>query len=229
VLGVGATVANTAIAVQDGVRVRGERALAPRLVSEQMEAAFDAAPIAVVKCGMLARPAIVEAVARVVRERQVPLVLDPVLRASGGEALGPPRLARSLVAHLVPLARVVTPNLAEAAALVSAPVDDVASMESAARMLVAFGARAAVVKGGHLSGTCVDVLAEGRRVVRFSSRRLKGEMHGTGCAFASALAAGLATGLSLRRSVELARAHVRTLLRTTLRLTSGARLRAPFS
>jgi len=226
-LGVGSAVAITAIAVQDGVRVRSVRALAPKLVAEQMEAAFDAVPVAMVKCGMLARPAIVAAVAQVVGERGVPLVLDPVLRASGGEALGSPALARALAERLVPLARVVTPNLAEASAIVSFPVDDVASMENAARAIVGLGARAAVVKGGHLAGTCVDVLADGRRITRFSARRIEGDMHGTGCAFAAALAAGLARGLPLHRSVEMARDHVRTLLRQALRMPRGARLRAP--
>jgi hydroxymethylpyrimidine/phosphomethylpyrimidine kinase len=225
--GVGSAVAITAIAVQDGVRVRTVRALAPALVAEQMKAAFDAVPIAVVKCGMLARPAIAAAVARVVRARGVPLVLDPVLRASGGEALGSPALMRALVNDLVPLARVITPNLAEASALASRRVDDVASMESAARAILGLGARAVVVKGGHLSGVCVDVLADGRRVSRFSSPRIDGDMHGTGCAFASALAAGLARGFSLRRSVEMAREHVRQLLKGTIKLARGARLRAP--
>jgi hydroxymethylpyrimidine/phosphomethylpyrimidine kinase len=177
---------------------------------------------------MLARVGIVEVVERAVSAIDVPLVVDPVLHAGGGEALGERRLRRALAERLFPLAAVVTCNLSEAAAFTGRVVDDQAAMERAARAIGAMGARAVVVKGGHLPGVPVDVLWDGRRIRVFrSNRRIDRNMHGTGCAFASAVAAGLARGTSLSRSVADAGRHVRTLLREAARSPAGAWLRQP--
>jgi hydroxymethylpyrimidine/phosphomethylpyrimidine kinase len=227
--GVVPAVAITAITVQDGTVVRSVTALAPHLVREQMEAAAVAFDVTVVKCGMLARPAIAAAVADTIAKHGWPLVLDPVLRASAGEALSTRALARALVKGLLPLATVVTPNLHEASVLSGMAVRDAATMERAARRIVALGARAVVVKGGHLGGRPLDVLFDGRRVLRLSATRIRGEMHGTGCAFAAALAGNLARGIALERSVRIARKHVRSLLNGMLPLPGGAFLRAPCS
>jgi hydroxymethylpyrimidine/phosphomethylpyrimidine kinase len=225
--GVAPAVAITAVTVQDGSRVRGVTPLAPALVERQMAAACETFAIDVVKCGMLARPATVAVVARAVARRRLSLVLDPVLRASGGEALCSPGLVRALRAQLIPLAAVVTPNMYEAGQLVGMRVADTSSMELAARRIVELGAAAAVVKGGHLPGRPLDVVFDGRRVLKLSAARVRGDMHGTGCAFAAALAAGLALGMTLEQSVRAAREHVKSLLKHMLRRPSGAGLRAP--
>src|SRR5688572_20279641 len=201
-LGVMPAIAVTAIAVQDGVRVHRVTPLAPATVREQIEAALGAMPVRAVKCGMLATPAIVAATADALSGRGLPLVVDPVLFASGGEPLARGAMTRALRERLLPIARVVTPNLREADLLSGIDVHDEASMIEAARRLLALGAGAVVVKGGHLPGAPVDVLVTSTRVERFGGRRVPGgDMHGTGCAFASALAAGLARGSSLRESV----------------------------
>jgi hydroxymethylpyrimidine/phosphomethylpyrimidine kinase len=225
--GVAAAVAVTAITVQDGRHVRRVVATAPALLAAQIEAVMGALPVAAVKCGMLASPAAVRVVARALRDTAVPLVVDPVLRASGGERLAGRGVARAIAEHLLPIAAVVTPNVAEAAVLAGMRIADADDMEEAARRIVALGARAAVVKGGHLEGAPVDVLVAGRSAVRWRAARIDADMHGTGCAFASAVAAGLARKRSVRTSVEHARAHVRTLLRRAQRIGSGARLRVP--
>jgi hydroxymethylpyrimidine/phosphomethylpyrimidine kinase len=228
-LGVAPAVAITAIAVQDGRRVRSVTAMPAALVRAQIEAAAAAFPIAAVKCGMLARPAIVAAVADLVAKRRWPLVLDPVLRASGGEALATPALVRALARRLIPLAAVVTPNLYEASVLAGMPVTDAGSMEAAARRILALGARAVVVKGGHLAGRPLDLLVDEHRVVRLLFSRVRGDMHGTGCAFAAALAACIARGMTPEQSLRVAHTHVRALLKGMLKLPRGARLRAPKS
>jgi hydroxymethylpyrimidine/phosphomethylpyrimidine kinase len=161
----------------------------------------------------------------------VPVVLDPVLAASGGDALADDATRRALRDALLPLATVVTPNLGEAGALLEREVGDVAAMEDAGRALVALGARAALVKGGHLVGDPVDVLVErhgdgdgdgdgggdareggageGVRVRRLVSDRVAGELRGTGDLLAVTIAAGLAGGVPVGEAVERARERVR--------------------
>ena len=129
---------------------------------------------------------------------------------------------------LIPSARVVTANVPEAEAICSASIDDEESMADAARALVALGADAAVIKGGHLRGRPVDVLFDGTRIRRFEQRRrYDRNMHGTGCAFASAIAAGLALDKPLSRAVADAAAHVAALIAGATQTADGGWLRAP--
>jgi hydroxymethylpyrimidine/phosphomethylpyrimidine kinase len=168
---------------------------------------------------MLATAGVVRATAAALRRYNLaPYVLDPVMRASTGRAL----LDRSGVVvlrrELLPLAALVTPNLAEAAGLCGEPVDDVASMLRAARWLVdRGGAAAALVTGGHLEGSAaMDVLYDGRRAPRvFRHRRIATRhTHGTGCVLSAAITAYLARGASLDRAVRAGMAYVhRALLR----------------
>jgi hydroxymethylpyrimidine/phosphomethylpyrimidine kinase len=217
----------TAVTAQDGRHVERCEAVAARLVAAQLDRVAAALPIAVVKCGMLATAGIVEVVARRAARWRLPLVLDPVMAASGGEPLLDTRASRAVVARLLPLATVVTANLAEAERLAGLPVRDLRGMTAAARTIARLGPEAVVVKGGHLGGEAVDVLWDGRRIRRFSGPRIGRDLHGSGCAFASALAAGLALGWPLGRSVEAAGAHVRTLLADAVETKTGGWLRPP--
>jgi hydroxymethylpyrimidine/phosphomethylpyrimidine kinase len=217
----------TAITVQDGRRVQRYEAVAARLVAEQLDCVAAALPIAVVKCGMLGSAGVAEVVSRRMARWRLPLVLDPILAASGGEPLADARASRVVVARLLPLATVVTANLAEAERLAGLPVRNLRDMTTAARAIARLGAEAVVVKGGHLGGEAVDVLWDGRRIRRFSGPRIDHDLHGSGCAFSSALAAGLALHWPLGRSVELAGAHVRTLLAGAVETKTGGWLRCP--
>jgi hydroxymethylpyrimidine/phosphomethylpyrimidine kinase len=134
-----------------------------------------------------------------------PYVLDPVMAATSGDPLLEPDAIAAIVEQLVPLATLVTPNLDEVALLMGERPDDADGMERAARKLVAeLGARAALVKGGHLAGDeLVDVLFDGTRVRRFVHPRVRtASTHGTGCTLSAAIAALLARGEPLERSVE---------------------------
>lgn len=227
-LGVSPATVLTAVTVQTGARVELARALAPALVVRQLRALVDSRAVAAVKCGMMASTEIVRALAPLLADLAVPLVVDPVTIASGGERLGSARLPAALSAHLFPIATVVTANLAEAAALAGVEVSDEDGMAAAARAIGRTGTRAVVVKGGHLRTDPVDILWDGRRVRRFPSTRIGGrDMHGTGCAFAAAVAAGLAHRRSLSRSVAAAGDHVRDLIASAARSRGGAWLREP--
>ncbi len=189
----------TAWTVQDGLRVTAVGPLGGTAVAEMLEA-LAGLRLAAVKIGMLGGGGVAAAVADWLEglEEPPPVVLDPVLSASGGVALVDAAGRETLAGRLVPAAALVTPNLPEAAALCpEAPVE----AEALARALVGRGAGAAVVTGGHGPGDPVDVLFDGVAVTRFSRTRSPGG-HGTGCRFAAGCAAGLARGHALVEAVR---------------------------
>lgn len=205
--GVFGTSAITAITVQNTLGVSGVHAVPLDVVRGQIEAvATDLRPDAC-KSGMLATHELVHTVAQCISEFSLPhYVLDPVIVATSGDRLLDADAEHAVVTELVPLATLVTPNLDEARILTQSDVSDVAGMERAARRLVDAGARAALVKGGHLEGTVlVDVLFDGAEMRHFTRRRIATRStHGTGCTLSAAIAAGLAGGMPLAHAVERA-------------------------
>ena len=228
--GVAGAAAVAAITVQTATRVRASRPVAAPTLRAQLAAAAESIAPRVVKCGLLGSAANVRVVADFISRRGCALVLDPVTAASGGGArLASAGLGDALVEWLFPLASVVTVNLLEASTLCGREIADEDAMRDAARTIAALGPRAVVVKGGHLAGPPVDVLYHGGRIHRFAGVRSPVSMHGTGCAFASAVAAGIALRRGLVHAVADAGAHVRALLASSLRTRDGGRLRAPLS
>ncbi|MBI2963931.1 MAG: bifunctional hydroxymethylpyrimidine kinase/phosphomethylpyrimidine kinase [Deltaproteobacteria bacterium] len=221
-LGVFGTCALTAVTVQDTVRVRAVQCLPPRLVAAQIEAVLGDVGADAVKTGMLGESRIVSAVARALAAARVRnLVVDPVLRSTSGAMLLDHGGVRALRERLLPLARVMTPNLSEASQLAGVEAVDVRSATEAARRLLRLGARSVVVTGGHLVGEPVDVLADRRGIRRFVGRRVPAGAHGTGCVFSAALAAHLARGASLDEAVAWAKRFVERRLRRAVVLGSG--------
>lgn len=204
--GVFGTTAITAVTAQNTTGVFAWEALSPALVARQIDAlAADLRPAAL-KSGMLGSAHIVETVAERIAHHRLPnYVLDPVIVATAGSRLLD-RDAELLIARrLVPLAVVVTPNLNEAEILVEQPVRTPDQMERAGRALVAMGAPAALIKGGHLPAgePMVDVLVHDGAVRRFPRARLDtNATHGTGCTLSAGIAAGLALGRPLERAVS---------------------------
>jgi hydroxymethylpyrimidine/phosphomethylpyrimidine kinase len=206
--GVRGATAITAITAQNDGGVIAWSAVDPVLVRAQIDAIDH---VDAVKSGMLANPAIVATVAEAIAERRLrPYVLDPVTVAGTGHALAHGDLTPLILKCLVPLADLVTPNLGEAAALLGSPVRDAEAM---ARELVARGARAVLVKGGHLDGDdVVDVLCDEKGVRQFRRTRIRVKTHGTGCRLSAGIAANLALGESLDTAVERAGDFVHELI-----------------
>jgi len=184
----------------------------PAFVTAQMDAVFSDLTVGAVKIGMLGNAAVVAAVAAgLARHSHIPVVLDPVMVATSGERLLTPDAVEALREKLVPLALVVTPNLPEAAALVDAPqaaTED--EMVRQAERLLASGAKAVLMKGGHGKGAqSADLLVTATATVRFAAARIAtGNTHGTGCTLAAAIAAGLAKGEDLSAAVRAAKDYV---------------------
>lgn len=216
----------TALTVQSGSGVRSWSAVPPARVRAQLDELLANLPVAAAKIGQVPTAAAANAVARSLAGSGLPVVLDPVLVASGGGRLVDDDALDAIVRRLLPLASLVTVNLDEASVLVGRRVATLAAMRRAAADIQALGAAAVLVKGGHLRGDPVDLLRSGDRVVERRARRLAGSMHGTGCALASAIAARLAAGDAVGEAARRGQAHVRQLLRRALPL-GKARLRPP--
>ena len=202
--GVFGTSAITAVTAQNTRGVTDWQAMPPALVTKQIDALADDLRPAALKSGMLGSSAIVEAVAeRISRHRFTAYVLDPVMVATSGDRLLDRDAEQLIARRLAPLALLVTPNLNEAEILVGEEVRTPDQMERAGRALVSMGARAALVKGGHLAGaTLVDVLVHEDRVRRFTHERIDTtSTHGTGCTLSAAITAGLALGRPLEQAV----------------------------
>jgi len=206
----------TAVTVQSTKGVDGIAPLAADLVTAQIEAIASDLNIAATKIGMLATAAIVEAVAAAIEELELPLVVvDPVLVSSSGARLLDDDGAAALCGALIPLARVVTPNVPEAEALSGIRIESAADARTAARRIQEMGAAAVIITGGHEpnpgtpSRAVVDLLLDGDTFSEFQTPRIVSvHTHGTGCTFASAVAAGLALGHSLPDAAARAQQYV---------------------
>ncbi|HEV2147177.1 MAG TPA: bifunctional hydroxymethylpyrimidine kinase/phosphomethylpyrimidine kinase [Longimicrobiaceae bacterium] len=218
------TTAITAVTVQNTRGVTGVHPIPVETVRAQVRAVAEDLRPAACKTGMLATAELVCGVAASIREHALPnYVLDPVMVATSGDRLLDRDAERTIVEELLPLAALATPNLDEAALLAGFPVEDPAAMRRAAGALVERGARAALLKGGHLrTDELVDVLFDGREWHEWRRPKLHTtSTHGTGCTLSAAIAAGLAHGRPLRGAVEDALEYVQRAIRSAPGLGSG--------
>lgn len=180
--------------------------IGPDIVREQMEVLLNAFPIAAIKTGMLYSGDIISVVAKTLSDhgQQTPLVIDPVMVATSGDALLQPDAVACYEIELFPRAALITPNLDEAARLLGETINGVGAMRTAGRALVAKYRVPMLLKGGHLSGDqAIDLLFLGDEVIEFSAPFARGvSTHGTGCTYSAAITAGLASGWSLEQSVR---------------------------
>jgi hydroxymethylpyrimidine/phosphomethylpyrimidine kinase len=215
----------TALTAQNTRGVRAIHDVPAEFVTAQIDAVFSDLAVGAVKIGMLARTGVIEAVAAGLdRWKPSNVVLDPVMIATSGDRLLAPDAIDALKRELLPRARVVTPNLPEAAALLGADLAaDEDAMVAQAERILALGAQAVLIKGGHGTGACsVDFLVDGPTITRFAFKRIATRnTHGTGCTLSSAIAAGLAKGQDLAAAARLAKAYVTDAIAAADRLAVG--------
>jgi hydroxymethylpyrimidine/phosphomethylpyrimidine kinase len=214
----------TAITAQNTLGVMGIYDVPLEGIEKQIDAVATDLGVDAVKTGMLSQPAVIELVAAKVKEHGFPyLVVDPVMIAKGGATLLAESAKDIMRRVLLPLATVVTPNVPEAEVLTGRPISNLEEMKQAARMIVEeYGARSAVVKGGHMEGQPVDVLFDGSHTlllhgVRYETRHT----HGTGCTFSAAITACLARGDSLESAVQTAKDFITCAIRDELGIGGG--------
>jgi hydroxymethylpyrimidine/phosphomethylpyrimidine kinase len=214
----------TAVTVQNTCKVYDIQEISPHIVKAQILCLFDDIAIHAVKIGMVSDVALIEAIADALQQvERPPVVLDPVMISKSGYALLKKEAQQALVAHLFPLAEVVTPNIFEAERLVGHTIGTVEEMQTAATEILALGARTVVVKGGHLGGAqATDVLFDGQTFRELTSPRYATpNTHGTGCTFSSAIAANLALGHSFFEAVARAKTYISGAIRNALPIGRG--------
>ncbi|MFP5379916.1 MAG: bifunctional hydroxymethylpyrimidine kinase/phosphomethylpyrimidine kinase, partial [Vicinamibacteria bacterium] len=224
--GVYGTSAITALTAQNTLGVSGILPATAEFVTLQIEAIAGDLGCDAVKTGMLGDAVLVEAVAAAIAALDLPnLVVDPVMVAKSGDHLLPSDAVHALRVHLLPLARVVTPNIPEAGVLAGMSVTSLDDAREAARRIHALGPDVVIVKGGHLDTTeVVDLVFDGTTIVTLTGPRVAGpHTHGTGCTFAAAIAARLAQGADVEGAARAAKAYVEAAMRRGIPLGRGHR------
>lgn len=218
-----AATAITAITVQNTLGVHGVHPLPLDLIEAQARAVLDDIGADAIKTGMLGSVAVVERVAAILDTTDAPAVVDPVMVAKGGAALLDADAVEAVKSLMVPRAAILTPNAPEAEALTGYAVTDLDGQRRAGEALLTMGARAVLMKGGHVEGPTVidllltptgETLLEGPRIETTST-------HGTGCTLASAVAAGVALGRPAETAVAEAWAYVSEAIRRAPGLGGG--------
>ncbi len=218
-----AATAITAITVQNTLGVHGVHPLPLELIAAQARAVLEDIGTDAFKTGMLGSVEVVETVAALLDEADAPAVVDPVMVAKGGHPLLPDAAVEAVKRLMIPRAALLTPNAPEAEALTGLAVRDIDGQRRAGEALLAMGARAVLMKGGHVDGpTVIDLLmtADGETVLE-AERIDTRHTHGTGCTLASACAAGLALGRPLEVAVAEAWAYVGEAIRRAPGLGGG--------
>ena len=222
-LGVHGTSAITAITAQNTITVTDIFELPIEIITAQIEAVVSDLEVRAAKTGMLASSQIIEAIAAAIAKHGISnLVVDPVMVAKGGAKLLRDDAIDALRLRLLPLAAVITPNLPEAEVILGHAVRTIRERREAARELVALGARAAVVKGGHAGDDVTDVYWDGTEMVELTGTRVATtNTHGSGCVFSAAIAAGLAKGLEPLAAVQQAKEFISGAIEESLEIGHG--------
>ncbi|MCX6651041.1 MAG: bifunctional hydroxymethylpyrimidine kinase/phosphomethylpyrimidine kinase [Methanomassiliicoccales archaeon] len=216
------SVALTAVTAQNTSRVREIFPLPPEQVIAQINAVVEDAKPSAIKTGMLYSSRTVKAVAPLLGELKVPLVVDPVLFAGVGAALHREGLVKALIKDLFLFATVITPNKGEAEALSGMTISDDDTLDQVGHRLLELGPQAVLIKGGHLGGTmAVDTLFTADGAIEMASPRLDRKVHGAGCTLSSYIACGLALGMGPDEAVKEAKRRIYDAIAMSLPVGQG--------
>src|SRR2546430_7342872 len=225
-LGVYGISAVTCVVAEIPGKVSRIEPISVEMVREQIEVLAKSFPIAAIKTGLLCSAAIISAVAGsvVALGRKIPLVIDPVITATGGDPLLESDAIETYQRELFPIASLITPNLDEAGQLLGDKIQDRESMKRAGKELERKFKTAILLKGGHLRGDeAVDLLFATGKVVEFTAPFVRDvATHGTGCTYSAAITAGLAAGMSLPDSIARAKKFVTASIANRLRWKSNS-------
>jgi hydroxymethylpyrimidine/phosphomethylpyrimidine kinase len=229
-LGVYGLTAVTCVVAEIPGKISRIEPVSAKLVREQITVLCRDFPIAAAKTGLLYTAEAVETVVRALTDvsansaKRFPLVVDPVITATGGDPLLEPGAIELYESKLFPLATLITPNVDEAEKLLGQKIEDRQSMEKAARALAGKYRVSVLLKGGHLAGSsATDLLFAGGKFTEFSALFVRGvATHGTGCTFSAAITAGLASGLSLEKAIGCAKKFVIASIAQHFRWTSSS-------
>lgn len=213
----------TAITAQNTCEVRAVQQVDSTVIQQQIEAVFDDIRVDAVKIGMLGSPEVAEVVIKTLQVYEVPVVIvDPVMVSKAGHHLLPKEAISTLKEQVLPLATLVTPNVPEAEVLAGMTIETMEDMEKACKEIHTFGAKAVLLKGGHLTGDPNDLLYDGEQFTWFQGRRIHTKnTHGTGCTLASTITANVAKGYSLTEAIQQAKTYMTNAITHSLDIGYG--------
>lgn len=212
----------TLLTVQNSRGVKSVRLVEPKYVLAQLNAVLKDIPPRAAKMGALGSAEMVCVLARAAGSFRFPLIVDPVMLSKNNFPFLKKEALPSLKKKLLPVAVLVTPNLLEAEALSGEKVNDLKSMERAARIILRSGAKSVLIKGGHLKGDAIDLFCDRRGVEIFRARRIRTtNTHGTGCTFSAVITAEMAQGRPLVEAIWTAKKFISRALEKSLNLGKG--------
>lgn len=219
------TSAITAVTAQNTLGITAIHSIPPAVIQSQITAVMDDIEPAAVKIGMLPDAETVFAVAETLKKyKDIPIILDPVIKATVGTELANAESVQAIKSQLFPIATLITPNLNEAVLFTGSDIVNVDGMQAAAQMLLSFGSKAILVKGGHLKGLMLyNVYADQNGEKRIFSYPYipSANTHGTGCTLASAIAAHIARGESLQDAIAAAGNYVNMAIKAGRNVKTG--------
>lgn len=213
----------TSVVAQNTLGVQDVQHLSIDFIEKQLDAVLTDIRPQAVKTGMIATVDMMKLIAEKLADTEIPYVIDPVMVAKSGDSLMDEASRQIIRNTLIPLATVVTPNVPEAEILVGFEIDNNQDAEKAAKVIVAdLGAKAAVVKGGHLEGEAVDVLYDGKDSHYLEADHFETKhTHGTGCTFSAAITAELAKGKTVQEAVMIGKDFITDAIQYPLELGHG--------
>ncbi|PAF18273.1 bifunctional hydroxymethylpyrimidine kinase/phosphomethylpyrimidine kinase [Terribacillus saccharophilus] len=214
----------TSLVAQNTIGVQAVHHVPVEFLEQQLESIFLDITPAAVKTGMIASEEMMHCVAAALRNSKAIYVMDPVMYAKSGHALMGEDSRDALKTHLVPLAALITPNIPEAEELTGIHIEDENSMKAAAKIIVReYGAKAVLMKGGHMEGAAAaDLLYDGSSFSAYSAERIQTKhTHGTGCTYSAAITAELAKGKSLQEAVRIGKDFVTDAIQYSLQIGKG--------
>ncbi len=211
------------VVAENTSRVIDVQDVRPDMIEKQIDAVFEDIPVHAVKIGMLSNAESMAAVAgKLAQYKPHNIVLDPVMYAKNGCPLMDPSAIDALIANVVPLADIVTPNIPEAEKMAGMEIKNIADMEKAAVIIRNMGCGSVLLKGGHAEGDAIDVLFDGAQYNYFSAKRINTKnTHGTGCTYSSAIAANLTRGLLKEDAIKQAKKYVTLAIEHALPIGKG--------
>lgn len=213
----------TSVTAQNTLGVNGIFDIPAEFVKTQIEAVFDDIRPDAVKIGMLSDTNIIKTVSDILRKRKAEnIVADTVMVSTSGHRLIAEDAVSALMEYMIPISEIVTPNIPEAETLSGIKIKTEDDMKKAAKIIMRYGCKSVIIKGGHLKTSADDVLFDGNKFIVFRNEKINNSnTHGTGCTLSSAIASGLANGFSIAESVKNAKNYVTGAIADGLDLGKG--------
>ncbi|MGE7695274.1 bifunctional hydroxymethylpyrimidine kinase/phosphomethylpyrimidine kinase [Lysinibacillus sp. NPDC094177] len=215
----------TALTAQNTLGVSDVLPIEVSFIEKQLKALIKDFSISAVKTGMLFSSEIIQSIAHILAKLNIPLIVDPVMIAKGGESLLQQEAIEAIRSYLLPLATIVTPNIPEAETLSGRKINSFVDIKAAAQVLLQMGVQCVIIKGGHLEDKCFAIdyvfFKDGRSFFMQSTRIATKNTHGTGCTFSAALTAFLGRGLPLEEAIEEAKKFIQLAITYDLSIGNG--------